>query len=255
MRQGHERLHGDCMTGKRWRFSFWPMLAFAIVLPALIGLGLWQLGRGAEKAALHERFASGQGAEVKDAMLDLAAFDELELFTQVRLRGEFLQDRDVLLDHMPREGAPGHHVLTPFRPEGKNYVVMVDRGWRPGIATGANAPAPAPDNVNEVSGLLAQFPRPALLLEGAPVPEGWPKPMQFPQPADLEQVLGMPVAAHRLLLAESAPYGFRREWQPPGFPPARHYAYAFQWFTLALALTVIAVVLAWPRERKKGEDK
>src|SRR5690606_5485717 len=61
MRQGHERLHGDCMTGKRWRLSFWPMLAFAIVLPALIGLGLWQLGRGAEKAALHERFASGQG--------------------------------------------------------------------------------------------------------------------------------------------------------------------------------------------------
>ena len=31
-----------------------------------------------------------------------------------------------------------------------------------------------------------------------------------------------------------APGGFVRDWSEAGFPPARHYAYAAQWFGLAL---------------------
>src|SRR5690606_9507147 len=132
------------MTGKRWRLSFWPLLAFALVLPALIALGLWQLDRGAEKAELHRRFESGQVAAALEANgLGIAAFNQLERYMQVRLKGRYLERRHVLLDHMPRDGVPGHHVLTPFQPDGAAYVVMVDRGWRAGIASDAAPPSEA----------------------------------------------------------------------------------------------------------------
>ena len=241
------------MTGKRWRLSFWPVFALALTLPALVGLGLWQLERGAQKAELHARFDSGQHRSAFDAAgLSLQEFNAIERYRNVDVPGRYLGEHQVLLDHMPREGVPGHHVLVPFQPDGANYLIMVDRGWRPGIATDANDELPIASQPLRITGLLAEFPRPALLLEGADVPAGWPKPMQFPQPAQFAAVLEADVAEHRLLLAANEPDGFVRDWSAPGMPPARHYAYAFQWFALALALSVIAVALAWPRER--GDD-
>jgi surfeit locus 1 family protein len=34
-----------------------------------------------------------------------------------------------------------------------------------------------------------------------------------------------------------------REWSDFGFPPARHFGYAFQWFALGVAVVVIFVVV------------
>jgi cytochrome oxidase assembly protein ShyY1 len=39
-----------------------------------------------------------------------------------------------------------------------------------------------------------------------------------------------------VLLDPGEPDGYLRQWQPPGFPPVRHIAYAVQWFSLAAAL-------------------
>ena len=49
-------------------------------------------------------------------------------------------------------------------------------------------------------------------------------------------------AAELVLLDADQPDGYLRQWQPPGFPPLRHTAYAVQWFGLALALGIIYLV-------------
>lgn len=242
------------MTGKRqWQVSFWPALAAAVLLPVLLALGAWQLQRGAAKSELHAQFDEAAASETRDVTpLSLAEFNALPRYQPVRLQGRYLPQQQFLLDNMPRDGRPGHHVLTPFQPAGSDYVVMVDRGWRPGLA---HAEQEIEEHValpNEVAGMLAPLPRPALELGEVEPPPGWPKPVQFPGNAQLAVQLQMKVAQPRLLLAEDAPEGFRREWKAPGMPAARHYGYAFQWFALALALVVIFFVMAWPRA---PEDK
>ncbi len=37
-----------------------------------------------------------------------------------------------------------------------------------------------------------------------------------------------------LLLDPGAPAGYLRDWQAPGLPPLRHFAYAIQWWCFAL---------------------
>jgi cytochrome oxidase assembly protein ShyY1 len=44
-------------------------------------------------------------------------------------------------------------------------------------------------------------------------------------------------ATQVVLLDASEPDGYLRDWQPPGFPPARRIAYAVQWFGLAAAVS------------------
>ncbi len=51
-----------------------------------------------------------------------------------------------------------------------------------------------------------------------------------------------------LLLASTEKHGFLRRWAPVEMGPGRHYAYAFQWFAMAV---VLAILLAW-NYRKGG---
>ena len=45
-----------------------------------------------------------------------------------------------------------------------------------------------------------------------------------------------------LQLDADDPHGFVREWKPVyGIPPAKHRAYAMQWFTLAVVLAIIYI--------------
>ncbi|HEX7029462.1 MAG TPA: SURF1 family protein [Gammaproteobacteria bacterium] len=235
---------------QRWNLSFWPVLAFVLVLPGLVWLGVWQVQRGIEKQELHDAFRLNAASEdIDDATaLPLRVKDALPKYSEIRLRGRYLNERTFLLDNMSSEGRPGHHVLTPFRPEGMNHVVIVDRGWRAGITRRRDVPAVPPAMSRTVQGKLAPFPQPGLELEGKPAPGGeWPRVVQFPDAADLSAQLGIPVADRRLLLDANAADGFVRDWKPPGIPPARHYAYAVQWFGLAIALIVIFIVMARPR--------
>ena len=58
-------------------------------------------------------------------------------------------------------------------------------------------------------------------------------------------------AANLVLLDPGEPDGYLRQWQPPGFPPIRHIAYAVQWFSLAAALVVIYIVTNLRRAERK----
>lgn len=245
--------HWPDMNDKpRWQFSFWPVLAFACVLPLLLALGAWQVMRGIEKQQVYAAFENS--ADIVDAGgFALGELDALPVFTLAALQGEYLNERTFLLDNMSHQGRPGHHVLTPFRPRNAHHVVMIDRGWRPGIASTADAARVPHATADVVSGRLAKFPQPGLALEGKPRAEGaWPRVVQFPDAAELSAQLQRPVAQYRLLLDEDLADGFVRDWQPPGIPPARHFAYAFQWFGLAVALIAIFVIVARPR---RAEDE
>ena len=240
----------------KWRFSFWPVLAFVVMLPVLLALGSWQVQRGLEKQAAYSDFENATLSEPRDVTaLSLSAFNELPDYEPVRVRGRYLAGKDFLLDNMPRDGRPGHHVLTPFQPEGARYLVVVDRGWRPGLALqDPEPPANIESGTRTVSGMPASFPQPGLQLDNKPSYEGWPRVVQFPTAKELSKVLETPVAEYRLLLDDAAAEGFAREWSPPGIPPARHYGYAFQWFGLALALIVIFVLVARPRHPKDDTE-
>jgi surfeit locus 1 family protein len=89
------------------------------------------------------------------------------------------------------------------------------------------------------------MPSPGIQL-GARIPLAPPYPVVagFPSHEELAQLLGETAwthAADLVLLDAGEPDGYVRTWEPPGFPPMRHIAYAVQWFGLAAALAVIYV--------------
>jgi surfeit locus 1 family protein len=232
------------------RVSLAPTLVVVVLLPVLVGLGLWQLQRAEEKRQIAAEFEAGaQPVTVQDPGA-LRALGELPRFQVVRLSGRYVPGRQFLLDNMTDGGAAGYRVLTPFEAEGSDVWVIVDRGW---VARGFDGTLPdvtVEDGLRSVEGRTNRLPRPGLELAGSPAVEGgWPRVVQFPRLGDLEAILGRPLAGAVVLLDPAAEDGFLRRWQPIEFGPERHVGYAVQWFALAATLVIIFLYFNFIRRR------
>src|SRR5207253_7334134 len=114
---------------KRFHPGIAPTLVVLVLLPVLVALGFWQLGRGEQKRVLLANYAERRVAE---PML----FDQLQrfedpAFRRVRLRGQFDSGHSVLLDNRMRNGKVGVELLQPFLDQASGLWVLLNRGWLP----------------------------------------------------------------------------------------------------------------------------
>jgi len=225
-------------------------LVLAVTLAALfVRLGMWQWHRGLDREAQWTGFSRG-GAQVID--LGARAVTEVPLYQRVRVSGELDGAHQFLLDNRIFQGRAGFEVLTPLARR-TLPLLLVDRGWVPfgGVRTELPDVRLEPAAPVTLTGRTAELPSPGL-ASGRMAPASaapWPKVTSYPRIEELEQALGKPLSARILLLDPGAPYGFERDWQPPGLPPMRHFGYAFQWWIFAgLALAAWFVLRRHHRE-------
>ena len=229
------------------RSVFAPSAGFTVatlLLCALcIRLGVWQWHKGIQRQEEWRRFARGADRVIA---LDERAVGDVPLYQRVSVTGRLDGARQFLLDNRTHRGRAGYEVLTPLR-RAEAAVLLIDRGWVPFSGTRARLPdvsfeAPAPVTL---SGRIAQLPSPGLASGRAPpdARAAWPRVTSYPSAAELSAALGTPLAARIVLLDPQAPFGYRRDWQPPGMAPLRHLSYAIQWWCFAtLALIVWAIM-------------
>jgi surfeit locus 1 family protein len=221
---------------------FTTVLTIAL-LAVLVSLGRWQLQRADQKRDLFDAFAKGADAT---RLIDLQT-PPLPRYQHLEARGRYDGSRQLLIDNMTStDGRAGYFVVTPFALAGGGWL-LVNRGWVPLGSSRATLPAvDVAGDARRVFGRVDHLPSAGLRM-GQPAALGPPFPAvaNFPSHSDVEQLLRETPwtrAAELVLLDADQPDGYLRQWQPPGFPPLRHTAYAVQWFGLALALGVIYLV-------------
>ena len=226
-----------------------PLLLGLPVLALLLWLGFWQLDRAEQKRELAAGYEAGLAAR-PHRVSSTADLLGLERHAPVIATGRYVTAHQVLLDAQVHDGAVGYRVWTPFELAGGDWIV-VDRGWVAADGDRNRLPdVSVGDEMREVAGLHAPLPEPGLRLGSATQDdEAWPRRLVWPDAATLADVWGRDVAGALVLLAPGEPDGFVREWAPAGMPAERHVGYAVQWFSLAAALVVIALVLGFRKRR------
>ena len=222
--------------------GLWPLLLTLALLSLLIGLGFWQLGRAEFKASLHEAFAApGPMRDFRDVLDDFPNGPP-QRFQRAVATGRFGDVPGFLLDNRTHEGRVGYHALAPFRLQGGREWVLVNLGWVPQGATRRDLPQLTwPEGPQQLP-VLVSFPPEKTLVFGdeEPLRPGYPIVLQALRLESFAAHLGAPLLDFVLLLDASAPFGYQRQWKPYyGITPDKHRAYAFQWFSLALALLLI----------------
>jgi len=210
-------------------------LAAAAGIAATVALGNWQLGRAHEKEAMAERLAF-LGRESPIVLSGTEVKAENVLWRQVTARGRFEPRHAVFLDNRVREGVAGYHVVMPLAINGGPRHVLVNRGWVAGTRERDRLPSiTTPGGMVEVTGLAVEPSRRFLELSSR-VAEGrvW-------QNLTLERYRqAVPIALQPIVIEQHSALddGLVREWHPPDTGVNTHYAYAFQWFAMALAIAV-----------------
>jgi surfeit locus 1 family protein len=242
---------------------WWALLLTVAGVLLFVRLGIWQLHRADFKDALLRRYAASVSAPVQD-FSNVAANPPSDAFPRVKLRGRYLTDRVYLLDNPNHDGRGGVEVFVPFAAHGQSSLLLVDLGFLAGNGTRQTPqlpPLPTAEIVLE--GLYVPPPPVGFEMGGNALTRQtqWPKDSIFLDPAEISRDLGRPLLPRTLALdADPASIYVRKHTLDlSAMTPARHRAYAFQWFSFALAAVVILLVLnrkrTLPRSRHPNNDE
>lgn len=227
------------------------------LLVLFIGLGRWQWGRGDYKAQLREQFVAGAGPARELGAEQIAA---LSRFARITVAGRWDGARQFLLDNRIRDGRAGYEVLTPLQLADGRWM-LVNRGWLPFSGFRERLPdvslpsAAQADNRVVVTGRVDELPSAGLESGRAAPPSSgrWPRVTSYPKAAELAAALELPAIEPRVLLLDAeAADGYRRDWQPPGMVPEKHWSYAIQWWSFAVVLLLLYATLNTKKIRNES---
>lgn len=221
-------------------------------------LGLWQLDRAAQKAALQAAI------DARDVLPPLAGFDALardadaaagQHHRRITLAGRWSAAHTVYLDNRQQDGRPGFHVLTPLL-GADGRAVLVQRGWVPRDPQDRTRVPALPLSEQEVTIAGSIAPPPPRLYEFEAGEGG-----RIRQNLDLDafaRETGLRLAPLTVLQSDAPSASespLRRESPAPGSGVAKHHGYAFQWFGLSATVAVLYVWFQFiqPRRRRPAQ--
>lgn len=207
----------------------------------LMRLGFWQISRGHEKQRMIE---AHQRMDAKKPLYwDADAKQLPQQYQKILLKGRWLPDL-LFLDNQHYQHQLGYQVLSPLQLS-KDKVVLVDRGWVKGSMNRQHLPkVNTPDAKTTVQGKV-YFPSPSRWTLGPTIEQRADKIhiIEVINPKQLSQLLQKTVYPFIIRLDKNQANGFVREWSIVSMPPQRHYAYALQWFSMAVLLVIIFFAL------------
>ncbi|MEM7358531.1 MAG: SURF1 family protein [Pseudomonadota bacterium] len=229
------------------------LLLFGLIIClSMIRLGYWQLGRAVEKQQILDQVQ--QRAQIDSVPLSDLVFSANEadfeeyVYRQVMNTGTYLVDKSIFIDNQVKDSKVGYRLLTPMTLPGKEWHVLVDRGW---IGVGeSRAVLPqfttAPGEVTLGGRLQRPAAKPPLWNDEYPVSKD-----QVWQFLPIDEYAGQMQLKLMPLVLELAPddeseieASLQREWARIDDQwVAKHRGYAFQWFAMAAAFFVACMIL------------
>lgn len=237
-------------------------LLVAVLLPAMISLGFWQLRRADENRGLlllaEQR---RQRPPVPIEQLPLA--DLAEVFSagqaeewqhrQVSLQGQW-QPQEFLLENQLDAARNGYHVIgVVLLASGQR--VLVNRGWVAAPALRSELPK-YPAVAREVTEIGEIYVAAHVMVDGPVFAEpGWPRRIGRLSIPGIARELDSELLPVIVRLRESSPSALTAHWLVVNIAPEKNIAYAIQWFAMSAALVVCYLVLGFRQGTPAENDQ
>ena len=233
-----------------------PTIVFLLILPILLRLGFWQLDRAEEKRNLIELFKQQNELGPLSLTGKFKAGAVLN-YRLAQVSGSYNSNKLVFIDNKIHQGKTGVYVLTPFKLKNSEYSVLVNRGWVPmGFDRSLLPKVKTPQGELKLNGKLKIITeKPFTVGNQFQSNEGWPALMQWINILEIEKKSELKLLPYIFLLDEKEQSGYVRNWKPVVMQPEKSTSYAVQWFALALALTIIYIVVNLKNESELEDGK
>ncbi len=227
-----------------FRLKFHPLIFLCLCssLGMFVSLGFWQLDRADQKQAMADELRARAVAEPVPFAAIADSTSVPGNMTRVVLEGEYQNGISFLVLFQFFQGQAGYELLTPFKPDNGGELVLVSRGWISAGSGSDRPPVPVVDGPQQIRGqiVVPEF-EPA---PGEVVDTDWPVRLPRLNVAQAGRLLGEPVYPWVVRLEADQPGVQNRHWTPPRIETRGHFAYAVQWFGIALVVALAALLYA-----------
>ncbi|GDX55425.1 hypothetical protein LBMAG29_07350 [Methylophilaceae bacterium] len=169
------------------------------------------------------------------------------IWHHVTISGEFLNDKNIILDNQVVQEKVGFLIYTPFKILDSNRTILVNRGWYPLSNSRNDVPnIPPIKGAQAIEGEINQMPSSGISL-GKVVTEKLDESSFRLQKMDYEvlcSLLGKDLMRYVVKLKK--PIFDKTYILDSGIPVPdsdKNYGYAFQWFAMAFTLFIIFIRL------------
>ena len=240
-----------------------------LVIAIACAAGVWQLHRAESKIALAANLLARQQMPILSANASPLTLEDASERRMIA-RGQYIPEAAIWLDNRPRPIPPtgsntsqsGFYLMMPLQLAGRDEILWINRGWAPRNNENRESlpPVKTPSNSVNIEGIVFAHPGKVYALgEGkAAIDTGKPR---------IEQNFDL-LAEGKLRGWMQSPFilrevdtgnddGLLREWAPLTTGVDRHYAYAFQWFSLAVLGFLFWLITGlrqyWKRDMKEDQ--
>jgi surfeit locus 1 family protein len=169
------------------------------------------------------------------------------IWHHVTLSGEFLNDKNIILDNQIREEKAGFLIYTPFKILNSNKIILINRGWYPLTNSRKDIlDIPPIKEIQIIEGQVSQMPSSGISL-GKVVTEKLNESSFRLQKMDYEvlsSLISKDLMGYEVKLRK--PIFDKTYVVDSGIPVPdsdKNYGYAFQWFAMAFTLFIIFIRL------------
>jgi len=238
------------------RFNLLWLVATVLVFTALVKLGFWQSDRALEKEqrlAKIETLSAKKPISLKQVLSITekdSVFNDINDFP-VYIEGEFNKNQVFLLDNQVNKGRLGYRVYQVVVTE--KHAVLVSLGWVQGSINRQELPnVAALTGQHKFRGHIRLIEVGILLQEQVFSNVQWPLRVQQIELEKFSSLIDHQLLPFVVYLDKNEQLGFEKNWQPIVMPPEKHRAYAFQWFSLAIAWLLL---MLWAKFGSKSIDQ
>lgn len=242
------------MFFKKYEFNFTliPTTAFIVAFICFIQLGFWQLERASEKNNINSNYTLRQD----DALINLNNTNSINnkealLWRRAEVNGSFLNKKNIILDNQIFNQIAGFNILTPFLIKDSNYVVLINRGWHPNLASRDLIPdIQNLEGIKALKGHIAKFPSSGISL-GQDNIETLNASVFRMQRLDFDKLkyfLTFNLLPYMIYIDPLIDKGNYNTFKLPAPDSEKNYGYAFQWFAFAFTLLIIFIKIGIRRK-------
>jgi surfeit locus 1 family protein len=239
---------------KKYEFNFTliPTTAFIVAFICFIQLGFWQLERASEKNNINSNYTLRQD----DALINLNNTNSINnkealLWRRAEVNGSFLNKKNIILDNQIFNQIAGFNILTPFLIKDSNYVVLINRGWHPNLASRDLIPdIQNLEGIKALKGHIAKFPSSGISL-GQDNIETLNASVFRMQRLDFDKLkyfLTFNLLPYMIYIDPLIDKGNYNTFKLPAPDSEKNYGYAFQWFAFAFTLLIIFIKIGIRRK-------
>ncbi len=237
------------ILGWQFRVSFWPTAAAIFFIVVTVMLGNWQLSRAQEKEERQTQLNQLSQQPVISIPTSPIRLEDYQ-FRKVEVHGTYVPTHTIYLDNKINRGRAGYQIITPVKLGESSMHVLINRGWVAAGRTRSELPdIPTPTSKVTVSG-IAESPTMRTLELSTETVSG-----QVWENLHLNRyrkATGLTLQPLVLLQENDVKDGLLREWTRPDSGASRNLGYAFQWFSMALAILILYLVLSVKRDHPKN---